>query len=87
MKKLFVTVIVLASVIALAGCNPESTNTRDMDAKPVIYLYPEKAMEISVKLEYDGELTCTYLAYENGWRVLAQPDGTLTDMDTGREYF
>lgn len=86
MKKLFVIVIALASVTALAGCNPDRTNTREMDAKPVIYLYPEKAMEISVKLEYDGELTCTYPAYENGWQVRAQPDGTLTDVNTGREY-
>ena len=28
--------------------------------KPVIYLYPEKEQEVSVRLDYDGELTCTY---------------------------
>lgn len=54
--------------------------------KPVIYLYPEAETEVSVKLDYDGELTCTYPAYEDGWNVLAQPDGTLTDMNTNREY-
>ena len=31
-------------------------------------------------------MTCTYPTYEDGWRVLAQPDGTLTDLRTGREY-
>ena len=48
-------------------------------AKPVIYLYPETETDVSVKLNYDGKLTCTYPAYENGWSVTAAPDGTLTD--------
>lgn len=48
-------------------------------AKPVIYLYPEEETEVSVRLTLDGKLTCTYPAYENGWTVTAQPDGTLTD--------
>ena len=47
--------------------------------KPVIYLYPEEEMEVSVRLTLDGKLTCTYPAYANGWMVTAQPDGTLTD--------
>ncbi len=53
--------------------------------KPVIYLYPEEEREITVKLELDGELTCTYPAYNDGWTVTAGPDGTLTDAG-GREY-
>ncbi len=47
--------------------------------KPVIYLYPQEKTEVSVKLEYEGVLTCTYPAYQDGWTVTAQPDGTLTD--------
>ena len=47
--------------------------------KPVIYLYPEEATEVSVKLEPAGELTCTYPSYGNGWQVTAMPDGTLVD--------
>lgn len=47
--------------------------------KPVIYLYPEEETEVSVRLTLDGRLTCTYPAYEGGWTVTAQPDGTLTD--------
>ena len=27
--------------------------------KPVIYLYPEEKTEVTVKLDYDGELTAT----------------------------
>ena len=55
-------------------------------AKPVIYLYPEQTTEVSVQLEFDGVLTSTYPAYQDGWTVTAQPDGTLTDA-SGREYY
>ena len=54
--------------------------------KPVIYLYPTEETEVSVKLDLDGKLTCTYPAYNDGWRVTASPDGTLTD-ENGREYY
>ena len=47
--------------------------------KPVIYLYPEEETAVTVKLNLDGQLTCTYPAYNNGWQVTAAPDGTLTD--------
>lgn len=47
--------------------------------------YPEKETEVTVKLNYAGELTCTYPAYNDGWKVSASPDGTLTDAD-GQTY-
>ena len=47
--------------------------------KPVIYLYPEEETEVSVTLSLNGELTCTYPVYKEGWRVTALPGGTLTD--------
>lgn len=53
--------------------------------KPVIYLYPERETEVSVMLEYDGKLTCTYPAYNHGWDVTAHPDGTLVDTE-GQTY-
>ncbi len=55
-------------------------------AKPVIYLYPEKETEVSVSLDLDGALTCTYPTYKNGWEVTARTDGTLINKDDGREY-
>ena len=53
--------------------------------KPVIYLYPEEKTEVSVTLDYNGKLTCTYPFYDNGWTVTANPDGTLTDAN-GQTY-
>ena len=54
-------------------------------AKPVIYLYPEEETEATVSLDLDGNLTCTYPAYDGGWTVTAQPGGILTDAE-GRTY-
>ena len=53
--------------------------------KPVVYLYPEETTDVSVTLTLNGDLTCTYPAYNNGWTVTASPDGTLTDK-SGQTY-
>ncbi|MBR4054968.1 MAG: hypothetical protein IKK06_09250 [Clostridia bacterium] len=56
--------------------------------KPVIYLYPEEETVISVKLDYKGDLTCTYPHYQGGkgWEDLTvSPDGTI--KKDGREYY
>jgi hypothetical protein len=58
-------------------------------AKPVIYLYPPVQQEVIVKLDLDGKLQTTYPAYDStigGWDVVAQPDGTLTNVADGLEY-
>ena len=54
--------------------------------KPVIYLYPEVQTDVDVKLDYNGELICTYPEYDDGWSVTAMPDGTLIDKKNGKEY-
>jgi|GEM_PF-5860139 len=54
--------------------------------KPVIYLYPEKTTDVSVKIGGDVLLTCTYPEYNGEWNVTAEPDGTLWDAD-GQEYY
>lgn len=47
-------------------------------AKPVLYLYPEAEMEVSVSFAHPESLTTVYPAYPTGgWKILAQPDGTL----------
>lgn len=57
----------------------------DVCYKPVIYLYPTQETKVTVHLDLDGKLTCTYPAYKDGWTVTASPDGTLTDKD-GKTY-
>ncbi len=62
------------------------TNAVSAARKPVIYLYPEETTDISVKLDYDGELTVTYPDYGEGWNVTAESNGTLTNLADGKEY-
>ena len=56
-------------------------------AKPVIYLYPEKEMQVSVKLDFNGQLTSVYPEYNDGWNVIAKPDGTIINLESGREHY
>lgn len=77
-----ILLLILSILLLLTGC-------RSLPApeKPVIYLYPEEEMTVEVKLDFSGSLTSTYPAYKDCWKVIAQPDGTLTDPETGKEYY
>ena len=97
MKRAVCLILALGTLLALTACGPEE---EALTAKPVIYLYPEETadtkpvvslnpeseLEVTVSLDYDGELTCVYPAMEDGvWTVTAAPDGTLTDAE-GQTY-
>ena len=82
MKRFSAAFLILMCVLCLTACRE---GRGDVTAKPVIYLYPEEETQVTVKLDYAGELTCTYPAYDDGWTVTAQPDGTLTDA-AGQTY-
>lgn len=56
-------------------------------AKPIIYLYPEETLDVEVKLGNPEYLSCTYPIYEDGWKVIANPDGNLIDKKTGRNLY
>ena len=87
MKRWFTLLTAVVVAAGLAGCQTSISDPPDenLAAKPVIYLYPEEETEVSVTLDYDGTLTATWPAYEDGWQVTAQPDGTLHDA-AGNEY-
>ena len=78
-KKFLVTTLALAFIL-LTGCGATKCK------KPVIYLYPTSEQAVSVKLNYDGKLTCTYPEYQDGWEVTAKPDGTLINKADNKEY-
>lgn len=71
--------LLLALMLLLAGCAQKPAHETMPAAKPVIYLYPEAVTDVTVQLDYAGELTCVYPTYADGWRVTAHPDGTLVD--------
>ena len=82
MKRIFALLLALLLLAALTGCWPLEEQYPE---KPVIYLYPEAETDVTVRLDYAGDLTCTYPAYDGAWRVAAAPDGTLTD-ERGQTY-
>lgn len=97
MKKLIAVVLTLMMTQCIAGCRSQSPcfgNTFETENtgnfpiavdKPVIYLYPETRQSVTIKLCLNGQLTCSYPAYKNGWTVTAEPDSTLTDAN-GQQY-
>ena len=56
-------------------------------AKPIIYIYPEKEQVVNVKLGKKENITCSYPKYEDGWKVVAKPNGDLVDCKTGRNLY
>ena len=85
LKAVVYLVIIVSAVFLLMRQVTDQCESGRIDAKPVIYLYPETETQVTVKMDYSGQLTCTYPAYDDGWQVTAAPDGTLTD-DRGQTY-
>lgn len=72
-----------------ANASPEVSNNPNeiQERKPVIYLYPQRETEVVVRLGNSKNLTHTYPKYETEWRVIANPNGELTDTKTGRNLY
>ena len=91
-KRLIYTIILIIGagfVLFILGTKnpPDPPNIQLKPEKPVIYLYPTEATDITVNLELkQGTLTCTYPELGEGWTVSAQPNGTLTNHVDGKEY-
>ena len=82
MNKL-IKVFLTCTIIFMTGCNL----FREPSKKPVIYLYPENTTEVDVKVNLDGKFTATYPKYNDGWKVVAEPDGTLHALDNKNSYY
>ena len=54
--------------------------------KPILYLYPEKNMNVTVKIKHSDRISTSYPKYNNGWKVLATPNGDLYDKDNNYYY-
>jgi len=56
--------------------------------KPVIYLYPSHAEIVNVKVFPPTGFSTSIPFYnqQNGWNVIAKPDGTLTNLSEGTTY-
>lgn len=83
---LFCIVLLFSIALIMTGCEDDNKDDEPTAAKPVIYLYPEETMEVTVKLDYNGNIICTYPTYNGVWTVTAHPDGMLINQKDGKEY-
>ena len=69
---------------------PIFTETPPMVRKPVIYLYPQKPINIHVRLKFKGKIIESIPEYninhKQGWYVLAYPNGQLLNYQNGKYY-
>ncbi len=55
--------------------------------KPVIYLYPQKEMPVSVRVGLKGKMTVSEPPHgTTGWKVTARPDGYVVNAADGKTY-
>ena len=59
----------------------------DAVLKPIIYLYPEDEIDVTVRLGTPEKLTASYPKYNNGWDVTAYPNGDLIDKSSGNKLY
>jgi hypothetical protein len=54
--------------------------------KPVIYLYPEKTINLKVKVSPNGGISQSEPAYNDGWNVEAHPNGAIFNYADKKSY-
>ena len=89
MKKIFLSLIIFSFIFVLAGCDIKNcSNDPDepLDYKPVLYLYPEKEINVNVKFEKPELLLTTYPKYNKGWSVTVKPNSDMYD-ENGKYYY
>lgn len=59
----------------------------DIVLKPIIYLYPENEVDVTVRLGAPEKLTASYPKYIDGWNVTAYPNGDLIDKSNGNKLY
>lgn len=88
--------IVIAIVVNVLKVNGVPNNYPDEDdypavevtgKKPIIYLYPEEEMELTVRLGSPEKLIASYPKYVDGWDVIAYPNGDLIDKASGNRLY
>lgn len=82
-KSKFIILYLLVLSMFLTSCN---LGNEQLSEKPVIYLYPEEEQEVNVVLDYKGDFIFTYPEYNEGWEIIASPDGRLINKEDEREY-
>jgi hypothetical protein len=54
--------------------------------EPIVYLYPEKPVEVSLKFGDKVNVTHSEPAYNKEWKIRAEPSGKLLDVENNKNY-
>lgn len=54
--------------------------------KPVLYLYPDQEKQVTITFKHPENLLTTYPKYQQSWKVIATPDGSLYDENNKYYY-
>jgi hypothetical protein len=76
-----IDVKVYSKTVSRETCDP------DIAYKPIIYIYPNKDMDLTIKLGNKDNLLYTYPKYKDNWNVHVTKDGNIYDYDTKRNYY
>ena len=87
-KKLILFLILLANPVIFDIYIFSISNDLQSD-KPIIYIYPETETTVQVSVGHPEKLSCVYPEYdtEEGWKVIAKPNGDLVDIKTGKNLY
>ena len=58
-----------------------------INAKPIIYIYPEEDMDLTIKLGNKDLLNYVYPEYNDGWNIHVDKTGKIYDYNTKRNYY
>ena len=83
----FVFVNIILAVLLFLAASVYSVLDDLGEEKPVIYIYPESETTVQVSVGYPEKLSCVYPEYDDGWEVIAKPNGDLVDTKTGRNLY
>lgn len=72
---------VYTKTLSREACNP------NVSYKPIIYIYPEEDIDLTIKLGNEKDLLYTYPKYKNSWNVRVSKDGNIYDYNTKRNYY
>ena len=72
---------VYTKTVSRKECDP------NVSYKPIIYIYPQTDMDLTVKLGKYENLLYTYPKYNDGWNVHVTKDGNIYDYNTKRNYY
>ena len=80
--------LIAISSVLLISCNGCDPGTAETAGKPIIYLYPEKKMDLTVTLDLKGTMDYSYpVIHQNQWNVQANPSGQIYDYNSKRDFY